>query len=78
MACSKSFSSTPTMMLSSSGPCVIMRMFTPFSPSVAKMLTGNAGTVRHLAANGGDNGDVLRYGYLIRAAAAFRSSPRMS
>ena len=43
MACSKSFSSTPTMMLSSSGPCVIMRMFTPFSPSLAKILPETPG-----------------------------------
>ena len=38
MAGAKSASSTPTMMFSSSGPCVIMRMLMPFSPSVAKIL----------------------------------------
>ena len=29
-------------------------------------LTGNAGPVGHLAADGGDDGDMLRYSYLIR------------
>ena len=38
MACSKSFSSTPTMMFSSSGPWVIIRMLTPCSPSLLKIL----------------------------------------
>lgn len=43
MALSKSGPSTPTMIFSSSGPWVIMRMLMPFSPSLPKILPEEPG-----------------------------------